>query len=259
MQTHDRPSTGHPQPAADNLPVHVPRPATNRPRTARIRARWNSAWRTGGILHQLWDDIRCARIDGWHGMADWLKTLIALTGLSIVVLSTRFAGLIVIDVLHRLLTLAPKIQIGTDTTSGVWAVADHPVRTYIAQHSAGLAISGSTVYTLWLLTGITGLIGGWLSQRNALRLLWAAHGTVTAYMVWEASPPACKTIATALTVLTWSLLSLLALRGVRLRRWHTRASRPARVSVVLIQTTAPPSDNHTARWPGGPHDFDGPH
>ncbi|MEV5784543.1 hypothetical protein AB0L42_26570 [Streptomyces sp. NPDC052287] len=257
MQTHDRTSTSRPQPAVDNLPVHVPRPFANKPRTAKIRARWSSAWDTGGILHQFWDDIRCARIDGWHGMADWLKTLIGLTGLSIAVISIRIAGLIVIDVLHRLLTLAPKVQIGTDTTSGVWAVVDHPVRSYVAQHSAGLAISGSTVYTLWLLTGITGLIGGWLSRNDALRLLWAAHGTVTAYMVWESSPPACRTTATALAVLTWSLLSLLALRSVHLRRWHTRASRPARVSVVLIQTTTPSSD--TARWPGGPHDIDGPH
>ncbi|MEU1567979.1 hypothetical protein ABZ504_48035 [Streptomyces mirabilis] len=211
----------------DRLPVHI-RQHEKKSRWSGLREAWIEAWSEDGVLYQLWEDVRCARYDGWHGMARWLKALIIVTALSFVVLAAKAAGIVVLDALQRLLTAAPRVQVGTDTSSGVWAVVDRPVRTYIAQHSAGLPVSGSTVYTLWVLTGITALILGWISRNNGVRLTWLAHGTASVWMVWTATPHTSRPVAAALTVFAWTLLSAFALRGMTLRR---RIAYPARVAV----------------------------
>lgn len=234
MQSYDHTSAGHNGQVLDFLPVHVPQ-QPKKVRFAKTRATvrqwWNDAWNVGGVLHALWDDIRWARIDGWHGMANWLKTLLTVTGLSIAVLAAKTAATVVLDSLHQLLTAAPKVEVATDTSSGVWAVIDQPVRTYIAQHSAGLAISGSTVYTLWQLTAIVALVLGFLSRNNGVRLTWATHGAATVWMVWTTTPHASRTVAAALAVLAWTLLSAFALRGMTLRRRVAYHARPARAAV----------------------------
>lgn len=57
------------------------------------------------------------------------------------------------DTLHRLLTAVPHGQIGADTSTGVFAVVDQPIRSYIAAHAASLPLSASTVSTFWQLVG----------------------------------------------------------------------------------------------------------
>ncbi|MER5347918.1 hypothetical protein [Streptomyces mirabilis] len=86
------------------------------------------------------------------------------------------AGEVILQALQQPLTAVPKVQVGVDTSSGVFAVVDQPVRTYIASHAAGLAVEASTVYTLWLLTGIVGLVA-----------MWTAWGAATVWMVWTAT------------------------------------------------------------------------
>ncbi|MFF3327551.1 hypothetical protein [Streptomyces sp. NPDC002889] len=54
----------------------------------------------------------------------------------------------------------------------------------IAQHSAGLAVETSTVYTLWQLTGIVALVLGYLSRNNGVRATWTAWGAATVWMIW---------------------------------------------------------------------------
>jgi hypothetical protein len=196
-----------PQPAA-------PQPAA--PRLAALRAWWKKAWEEGGVLHSRWEDLRRAPELGWHGMANWCKVLLATAGLSVVVLLLNSATGTLADSLHTLLTAAPRVQVGTNTSHGVFAVVDQPVRSYIATHSAGLQISASTVYTLWQLTGLFGLIGGFLRSSGA-RLTWTAWGAASIAMVWSAAPTSGRTIATALAALAWTAASALALRGLSLR------------------------------------------
>ncbi|MFC9635818.1 hypothetical protein ACFTY8_43095 [Streptomyces mirabilis] len=86
----------------------------------------------------------------------------------------------------------------------------------MVQHSAGLAVSGSTLYTLWQVAGLIGLVGGFL-RSTAARLLWTAWGASSAAMIWSAAPEPGRTLATGIAVV-WLLASAFAVRGLQLRR-----------------------------------------
>ncbi len=169
-----------------------------------------------------------------------------VAGVSFVVLMAKAAGEVVLQGLHQLLTAVPKAQVGVDASSGVFAVVDQPVRTYIAQHSAGLPVAASTVYTLWLLTGIIGLVLGYLSRNNGVRAMSAGWGTATAFMVWTTAPEASRTVAAGLAVLAWTFLSAFAMRGLTLRR-RVVAGRPAKVTVkpeIHVPVQPPAAEQH---------------
>ncbi|MFE5199907.1 hypothetical protein ACFQ93_40450 [Streptomyces sp. NPDC056601] len=181
---------------------------------ARSRRVWEQAWGQGGPLYILWQDIRTAPRRGTD-MAHWLKALLILAGLSAVVLLADAAGTAIGHAIRELLAAAPKVDVGTDTSSGIWAVIDNPIRSYIARHSAGMAVSGSTIYTLWQLAGLYGLIGGFSSSTIA-RLVWTAWGAASAAAIWVTVPAANRTLSVAIAALAWGLASLFALRGLRL-------------------------------------------
>ncbi|MFF7975844.1 hypothetical protein [Streptomyces sp. NPDC007905] len=249
MQSYDNTSANGQ--AVHYLPVHVPQPEkTARFAKARAAVRdwWNRAWDVDGVLHHLWDDVLSAPEDGLRYMAPWIRAVLVVAGVSFVVLMAKAAGEVVLQALHQLLTAVPKVQVGVDTSNGVFAVVDQPVRTYIAQHSAGLPVAASTVYTLWLLTGIVGLVLGFLSKNNGVRAMWAGHGAVTVWMVWTATPTTSRPVAAGLAVLAWTFLSAFAMRGLTLRR-RVRAGRPAKVTVrpeiyVPVQPPAPAAEQH---------------
>ncbi|UDM05569.1 hypothetical protein [Streptomyces longhuiensis] len=191
-------------------------PAWPRRTTAALHERWDDAWLPGGILYSRWDDVREAPELGWHGMAHWLKVAIALAAGAFLALFLDAAFGVITGWVHQLLTAAPRVQVGTDTSTGIWAVIDQPIRSYIAQHSAGLAVSGSTLYTLWQLVGLFGLFGGFL-RSTAARLTWTAWGAASIAMVWTASPAPARNLATGLAAAAWLLGSAFALRGLTLR------------------------------------------
>ncbi|MFF7903759.1 hypothetical protein ACFZCV_34130 [Streptomyces sp. NPDC007920] len=233
------------------LPVAFPKSPPKPTRLAALRqdARdwWNRAWDVDGVLHAMWDDVLSAPEDGLRYMAPWLRAVLMTAGVAFVVLMAKAAGAVVLDALHQILTAVPKVQVGVDTSSGVASVVDQPVRTYIAQHSAGLPVAASTVYTLWLLTGITGLVLGYLSKNNGVRAMWTAWGAVTVFMVWAATPQAGRPVAAGLAVLAWTFLSAFAMRGLTLRR--RVVGRPAKVTVkpeihVPVQPPAPAAEQH---------------
>ncbi|MCE0446813.1 hypothetical protein LT493_26145 [Streptomyces tricolor] len=105
---------------------------------------WPEAFASGGptpgttaaSLHGRWEDLRRAPELGWHGMANWVKTALGLAGICAVLILLDGATDVLADTLHRLLIAAPRVQVGADTSSGVFAVIDRPIRTYIAAHSA---------------------------------------------------------------------------------------------------------------------------
>ncbi|MFJ1601536.1 hypothetical protein [Streptomyces sp. NPDC088261] len=229
MQSNDN-TRGQNRQELTYLPVPFPKVPPKESRFATLRAWWNTTWKEDGVLHNMWEDVLNAHDTGLRHMAPWIRAVLMTAGVSFVVLMAQAAGEVVLDALHQLLTAVPKVQVGVDTSSGVFAVVDQPVRTYIAQHAAGLPVEGSTVYTLWLLTGIVGLVLGYLSRNNGVRALWAAHGAATAWMVWTTTPDASRPVAVGLTVLAWTFLSALAMRGLTLRR-RIVAGRPAKVSV----------------------------
>ncbi|MCZ0204705.1 hypothetical protein OZK63_04665 [Streptomyces sp. UMAF16] len=227
------------------LPVPFPKAPPKKPRFSALRAWWDTAWEEDGVLHNMWEDVLNAPDAGLRHMAPWLRAVLMTAGISFVVLMAKAAGEIILQQLHQLLTAVPKVQVGVDTSSGVVAIVDQPVRTYIARHAAGLPVAASTVYTLWLLTGIVGLVLGYLSRNNGVRALWTAHGTATAWMVWTTTPDASRPVAVGLTVLAWTFLSAFAMRGLTLRR-RVVAGRPAQVTVrpeIHIPAPAAPADD----------------
>ncbi|MCX4554260.1 hypothetical protein [Streptomyces sp. NBC_01500] len=202
-----------PTPTADHALTTKPKKA----RFAEARAWWNKAWDEGGTLHEMWEDVRRAPGAGWHGMANWIKALIAIAGASCVVLLFDGAVDALLTAMHRIFTAVPNVHVGNDTSTGIWATIDNPVRSYIAAHSAGLPISASTVYTVWQFTGLFALITGFATRNNGMRLTWSAWGFAGIAMVWTTTPDTSRTIATAIAVLAWTTASAFALRGLNLR------------------------------------------
>ncbi|WP_327349016.1 hypothetical protein [Streptomyces europaeiscabiei] len=248
MQSHDH-TSGQNHQELTYLPVPFPKAPPKESRFAALRDWWTKAWDVDGVLYDMWEDVLSAPEDGLRNMAPWLRAVIAVTGVSFVVLMANAAGEVILQALQQLLTAVPRVQVGVDTSSGVFAVVDQPVRTYIAQHSAGLPVDASTVYTLWLLTGIVGLVLGCLSKNNGVRAMWSAHGAATVWMVWTATPDTSRPVAAGLAVLAWTFLSAFAMRGLTLRRPVGRPARPAKVAVrpeihVNVPAPAAPADQH---------------
>ncbi|MFI1839489.1 hypothetical protein [Streptomyces olivaceoviridis] len=218
-------------------------------RLARLRAAWDASWKEGGFLHQRWEELFQARKTGWHEMANWIKAVLSLAGACAVVVLLDAAGDIVSAVLHRLSATRTVIETpGVDTTSGLWGVIDNPIRSYIGQHSAGLTVPGSAVYAFWQLTGLIGLLGGFAGSPGA-RILWTGWGLSSVAMVWSATPDGSRTLAAGIATLMWALASIVALRGLTLRR--RVIGRPAKVSVrpeihvpVPYPVPAEPAEQH---------------
>ncbi|WP_424864066.1 hypothetical protein [Streptomyces sp. MMS24-I29] len=221
-------------------------PARKAPRLAALREQWSDAWKADGFLHERWEDLRQAPELGWHGMANWLKTALGLAGICAVLILLDGAASVLTDALHRLLTAVPHVQVGADTSTGVFTVIDQPIRSYIATHSASLPISASTTYTAWQLAGIFGLVGGFFHSSGA-RLTWTAWGAASIAMVYSATPADSRTITTGLAVLAWTAASALALRGLTLRPavfTHIHTPGPQiEPHIHLPAPAAPPADN----------------
>ncbi|OKK05285.1 hypothetical protein AMK09_37685 [Streptomyces sp. CB02488] len=205
-----------PTPPADNDSTTKPK-KPKKARFAEARAWWTEAWEKGGTLHEMWEDVRSAPDAGWHGMANWIKAIAAIAVFSFVILLFNGAVDVLLNATHHILTAVPNVQVGDNTSTGVWATIDNPVRSYIAAHSAGLPISASTVYTLWQVTGLFSLIAGFITRSNGIRLTWSCWGFAGIAMVWTTTPDASRTVATAIAVLAWTGASAFAMRGLNLR------------------------------------------
>ncbi|MEV7659461.1 hypothetical protein AB0O39_35515 [Streptomyces anulatus] len=65
-------------------------------------------------------------------MANWLKTTLGLAAACALLILLDGAAGVLADAMHRLLTAVPRVQVGADTSTGVFAVLDQPIRSYIA-------------------------------------------------------------------------------------------------------------------------------
>lgn len=185
-------------------------------RFARLRAGWDASWEQGGFLYERWEEVFQARQVGWHKMANWIKVLLSLAGVCAFIVLLDTAGDIVSAVAHRIAAATPETQLASETSNSFWAVIDNPVRTYLAQHTSGLAVSGSAVYAFWQAVGLFGLVGGFFHSTGA-RITYTFWGAASVGMVWSASPADGRTVATGIAVLAWTIASVFALRGLSLR------------------------------------------
>ncbi|GHH55585.1 hypothetical protein [Streptomyces candidus] len=223
MQSDDKPVNGQPTPSFLDLLNQRPPTKntdlskdTDTTRLAQLRAGWNASWEQGGFLHGRWEELRLAPKAGMHGMARWIKALLMLAGVCALLILLDTAGDIFGAALSRLADSVPATRAGTSAVGELWGVVDTPIRSYIDQHSMGLSVSGSAVYTAWQLVGWFGLIGGFLGSTGA-RITWTCWGAGSVLAVWSAAPADGRTVATSIAVLAWTLASTLALRGWSLR------------------------------------------
>ncbi|MEU8480366.1 hypothetical protein [Streptomyces hygroscopicus] len=195
------------------IDVELPTAPDMAPRFARLRASWNAAWAEGGFLYHRWEDIRQARHAGWHGVANWLKATGLLAGACLLIVMLDTAGDIASAALKGI-SASPALSAGD--AHGLWGTVDHPIRVYLSQQAAHLAVTPAALYTFWQIAGLLGLIGGFAGNAGA-RIAWLLWGCGSLAMVWSASPAGGRTAATGLAALMWALASIIALRGLSLR------------------------------------------
>ncbi|MFC0602250.1 hypothetical protein [Streptomyces palmae] len=254
MQSNNQPHT-HQDPDQQQEP---PTPDTaHRPsRWSTLRTWWDGAWGEGGVLHHRWEQVRQARTAGWHGMATWIKALLGLAAACVIIILLDTAGDIVSALAHQIATANPQAKPAPETSNSLWAVIDNPARTYIAQHTGShLAVTGSAVYSLWQITGLFGLIGGFFHSTGA-RLTWTLWGAATIGMVWSATPTDSRTITTGIAALAWTATSTIALRGLSLRPviYNTPPAIQPRID-IRPQIHVPPQSTPSHDEPTNIHPF----
>lgn len=190
-------------------------------RRAALRQWWSAAWSDGGALHRRWEDLRAAPAAGWHGMADWIKTVLAVTAAAVVVLLVSRAATAAFTAARQLLDAVPAVDGPGHVGTAVRATLTEPVHAYLAAHSEATPLTEPVAYALWQATGLTALAGGFLTRNNALRLTWIVWGALTVAAIWSATPDSSRPVAAGAAVLAWCLASTLALRG--LHRGRTSA------------------------------------
>ncbi|MGW2826368.1 hypothetical protein ACWC24_36095 [Streptomyces sp. NPDC001443] len=181
------------------------------------RARASTWWRqfsgTHGWLGLRLHELRMAPTHGWKLMAGWIKTSIIMAAVLAALFSMYGIGTTVIDMARALPWSTPT----SDDHTGLLATIDQPVRSYLATHTQTLPITATTAYGTWQAVGVVAFLLGYLRNIPA-RLTWTAWGAATVTMVWIATPEPGRQVAAGIAVLTWTALSLLALRGISFTR-----------------------------------------
>lgn len=187
-------------------------------RRAALRQWWSAAWSDGGALHGRWEELRAAPAAGWHGMANWIKTVLATAAIAFFVLLISRAGTAVFTAARQLLDAVPAVDGPGHVVTAVRATLTEPVHAYLAAHSEALPLTEPVAYSLWQATGLAALVGGFLTRNNALRMTWVVWGILTVAAIWSAAPDSSRPVAAGAAVLAWCLASTLALRGLHRRR-----------------------------------------
>lgn len=213
MSSNDRQTNSQHRPNSILDQPELPPARKGKPRLAKLRAAWKESWQEGGFLYQRWEDVFEARHASWHEIATWIKAAALLAGISLIVMLVDTAGDIASATLKGL-SAAPAT--GTGDGNGLWGAVDHPVRLFLADQAAHLSVAPAALYAFWQLTGLLGLIGGFLGNAGA-RIAWLLFGIGSLAMIWSAAPAGGRAAATGLAALMWALASIFALRGLTLR------------------------------------------
>ncbi|MFE5810297.1 hypothetical protein [Streptomyces sp. NPDC056491] len=174
---------------------------------------------SGEWLSDRGDELRQAVTGGWDETEDWIKA--TLGGLALLIV-LGVGGTLLTALIKGVLALASLItnmhvDTGPRSHTGLLATITEPVRAYLTGQTRGLAVSAGTAYAAWQLAVLgTGFLS-WATTSFGARFAWGVVGAGTAWMVWSGAPATGREVATGLTVLAWGLLSIVALRGFRVR------------------------------------------
>lgn len=185
----------------------------------------------------LWAQARDRDAAGWPPA--WLVY-------AAVTLTVGLVLLVLVPVLHGLLVGAGRlVQAGGEWLHG-WAftaVVTEPVRRYLLDHAAGLPVSGPALWWTWCTAAAVLFLLALFGSVGA-RWGWAVFGAATTAMVAAATAPTGRWVAAGVTLVWWSVLSVLAYhrRPVRVRlagRWPRLASLPVEPAPTEPATQAP--------------------
>ncbi|MEW2078783.1 hypothetical protein AB0941_35185 [Streptomyces sp. NPDC013433] len=213
MSHDDRQMNGQPCPNSIPDQFELPPARKGRQRLTRLRTAWRTSWEEGGFLYQRWEEIFQARNASWHEIAPWIKAAGLLAGISFLVIAMDTAGGITGTALKGLSDV-PTSDISDG--AGLWGTVDGPIRVFLTEQAAHLAVAPGALYAFWQLTGLLSLVGGFLGNAGA-RITWTLFGCSGLAMVWSASPVGGRAAATGLAAFMWALASTVALRGLTLR------------------------------------------
>ncbi|MEJ8654889.1 hypothetical protein WKI65_44335 [Streptomyces sp. MS1.AVA.3] len=173
----------------------------------------------GEWLADRGEDLRRAVKGGWKETDDWIKATLGGLGLLVVagVGGTLLVGLIKGVVALASLISHVHVDTGARSHTGLLATITEPVRRYLASHTRGLAVGSATAYAAWQLAVLATGFLSWATTSFGARFAWGVVGAGTAWMVWSGAPATGREVATGLTALAWGLLSIVALRGFRIR------------------------------------------
>ncbi|MET8411104.1 hypothetical protein ABZV34_23880 [Streptomyces sp. NPDC005195] len=129
---------------------------------------------------------------------------------------TRFTAAITLTGAFLLAQVAPHATGLSAAIDGTLATIDQPVRRYLLTHAQALPITAAAAYGVWQALGLASFAASVFYNRAA-RLTWTVWGATTVIMVWIATPAPGREVAAGLALLTWVVLSGIALRGLRLR------------------------------------------
>ncbi|MFE2070661.1 helix-turn-helix domain-containing protein [Streptomyces sp. NPDC059467] len=156
-------------------------------------------------------DIGDSLTGGWRQSALWIKLLVLF---SVFLVGIAVVGVLANTVSRRAHTWHPA---GGWRWHDVAATIDDPVHAYLTAHSAGLPLPVTTLHLLWIASGATLLAMAFLFGGFGARTTWILWGAATVLMVWSGTPGAARQVAAGLTVITWGLASIPAMRGLNLR------------------------------------------
>lgn len=155
------------------------------------------------------NDVKMA--PSWSLTATWIKAAAVIGGAAIGYLTLRWIAALLIGWVHALPWPLPV----ADDHTGLLATIDHPVRHYLATHTASLPVNATTVYGTWQAVGVVSFILAYLRSTGA-RLTWTVWGAATVAMVWIGTDESGRQVAAGIAILAWAALSVLALRGLAL-------------------------------------------
>ncbi|MEU1516287.1 hypothetical protein ABZ490_29815 [Streptomyces sp. NPDC005811] len=250
MPSNDKPVNGQDNPSFLDVLNQTPPPpdAKDWPRPkpfAGLRSAWKASWKEGGFLYQRWEEVFQARHASRHEVASWIKATALFGGLSLIVMMLDTAGDIASATLKGLSDVPAT---SASDGSGLWGTVDHPVRVFLADQAAHLAVAPAALYAFWQLTGLIGLVGGFFGNAGA-HITWLLFGLGSLAMIWSTAPAGGRAAATGLAALMWALASVFALRGLTLRpivHNHPPQFQPQFNPALHLHATlpAPAGDDH---------------
>ncbi|MER5354684.1 hypothetical protein ABT093_30675 [Kitasatospora sp. NPDC002551] len=167
---------------------------------------WARATAPGTFLGRRGQDVRHALDHGWRCGARWVRLAAGL----LILLAASAGAVLLCSALRQFLAASGAgtwLAVITRTVTG-------PVHHYLAEHTAGLPLSGADAYRLWAATGLTAAVLSFALRSTTARFVWAGWSAGTLAAVWQASPDGGRPVATALTAAVLAAVSAPALRGL---------------------------------------------